>query len=53
LINAAAALLAAGVASDLSHGMMLAAESIDSGAAFAKVRLLAEFSHKLASEIVG
>jgi len=37
LINAAAALVAWGTADDLAHGVRLAAESIDSGAALAKL----------------
>jgi anthranilate phosphoribosyltransferase len=40
LINAAAGLLAAGLASDLREGMELAVQSIDSGAAMAKLELL-------------
>jgi anthranilate phosphoribosyltransferase len=44
LVNAAAALVAAGAALDLREGMRLAAESIDSGAAWKKVEHLAEFS---------
>jgi anthranilate phosphoribosyltransferase len=39
-VNAAAGLLAAGLAKDLRAGMDLAAESIDSGAAIAKLELL-------------
>jgi anthranilate phosphoribosyltransferase len=53
LVNAAAALLASGIAIDLRQGMQMAAESIDSGAAFGKVQRLAEFSQKLESEVVG
>ncbi|HYL39322.1 MAG TPA: anthranilate phosphoribosyltransferase [Bryobacteraceae bacterium] len=44
LVNAAAALVVAGMAADLRDAMRLAAESIDSGAALKKVRKLAEFS---------
>ena len=44
LVNAAAALVAAGRAADLGEGMQLAAEAIDSGAARAKVDELARFS---------
>ena len=42
LVNAAAALVAAGVAKDPREGMQRAAQSIDSGAAWGKVRALAE-----------
>jgi anthranilate phosphoribosyltransferase len=42
LVNAAAGLLAAGLASDLRDGMRRAAESIDSGAAWAKLGMLKE-----------
>jgi anthranilate phosphoribosyltransferase len=44
LINSAAGLVAAGRAADLNEGMRLAAESIDSGAARAKLAALAGFS---------
>jgi len=44
LANAAAALVAAGRAETLRKGVVLAAESIDSGAAREKLRMLAEFS---------
>jgi anthranilate phosphoribosyltransferase len=44
LVNAAAALLAAGLATDLRAGMRLAAASIDTGAALKKVEQLAQFS---------
>ena len=44
LVNAAAALVAAGVATDLRTGMLLAAESLDSGAAWNKLQHLIEFS---------
>jgi len=40
LANAASGLLAGGLASDLLDGMKLAAGSIDSGAAMAKLELL-------------
>ena len=43
-INAAAALVAAGVAADFREGAQLAAESIDSGAARTKLEALIEFS---------
>jgi anthranilate phosphoribosyltransferase len=45
LVNAAAALLAATAAANLSDAMKKAAQSIDSGAARAKLRQLAEFTH--------
>lgn len=40
LINAAAALVAGGKARDFQHGMLLARESVDSGAALGKVEAL-------------
>jgi len=40
LVNAAAGLLAGGLAADLREGMELAAQAIDSGAAIAKLELL-------------
>jgi anthranilate phosphoribosyltransferase len=40
LVNAAAGLVAAGLAADLHAGMEMAAKSIDSGAALAKLELL-------------
>ena len=43
LVNAAAGLLAAGLATDSQAGMELAARSIDSGAANAKLELLSRF----------
>jgi anthranilate phosphoribosyltransferase len=50
LVNSAAALLAAGIAADLREAdlrdaMQRAAESIDSGAAWTKLKQLAAFSH--------
>lgn len=45
LLNAAAALLVAGVASDLREGVERAGESIDSGRAAGALRLLARLSH--------
>lgn len=48
LLNAAAALVVAGKAADLRSGAELARESIDSGAALAKVTALAELSQKAA-----
>ena len=47
LVNAAAALLAAGWATDLRTGMQMAARSIDTGAAFKKVKDLAQFSQNV------
>ncbi|MFY0311059.1 anthranilate phosphoribosyltransferase [Leisingera sp. D0M16] len=44
LLNAAAALVVAGKAADLKEGVALAAESIDSGAAKAKVEALARIT---------
>jgi anthranilate phosphoribosyltransferase len=44
LINAAAALVAAGQARNWKHGVELAAQSIDSGAAGAKLEALVCFS---------
>jgi len=45
LVNASAALVAAGKASDFRHGVALAAASIDSRAAYRKVEELARFAH--------
>jgi anthranilate phosphoribosyltransferase len=45
LVNASAALVAAGRAADFLEGMALAARSIDSGAAQAKVDHLVRFTH--------
>jgi anthranilate phosphoribosyltransferase len=45
LLNCAAALVAAGVAADLKEGLAAAADSIDSGRAFAALGLLARLSH--------
>ncbi len=47
VFNAAAALVAAGLASDFRDGMALACESIDSGRAMAKLSGLIEFSSSL------
>ncbi len=44
LVNAAAALVAAGMAHGFRQGVALAAESIDSGAALGKLRALAQFA---------
>ena len=48
LVNASAALVAAGKARDFLEGMALAAESIDSGAALRKARELARFTQQFA-----
>jgi anthranilate phosphoribosyltransferase len=45
LLNASAALVAGGIADDLPHGLHLAAESIDSGAARAKLDQLVAFTN--------
>ena len=45
LLNAGAALVAAGIADDLGEGLAIAAEAIDSGAAAARLDDLREFSH--------
>jgi anthranilate phosphoribosyltransferase len=47
LVNAAAALVAAGMARDFREGVALSAESIDSGAALGKLRALALFAPRL------
>jgi len=49
LMNAAAALLAAGKAADMADGVALARESIDSGAALARLEALVRVSQRLAS----
>ncbi|MGC9347845.1 MAG: anthranilate phosphoribosyltransferase [Anaerolineae bacterium] len=46
LLNAAAALLVGGLASDLREGIALAAQSIDSGAALSKVDDLVRYSQR-------
>jgi len=46
LLNAAAALAAAGRATDLKEGITLAAASIDSGAALNKLEQLKSFTNK-------
>jgi anthranilate phosphoribosyltransferase len=46
LVNAAAALLAAGVASNPQAGMQQAAASIDSGSAWSKLERLIDFARK-------
>jgi anthranilate phosphoribosyltransferase len=45
LANAAACLVAAGVAKDLEHGIRIAADSIDSGRAKKKLELLIDFTN--------
>lgn len=50
LMNAAAALFAAGRATDLAEGVSQARESIDSGNALAAMSALGELSRRLASE---
>ena len=50
LMNASAALAAAGKAADLKAGVELAARAIDSGAALAKLEALKELSNQLAAE---
>jgi anthranilate phosphoribosyltransferase len=52
LLNAAAALIAGGLTDDLRDGVRLAADSIDSGAALAKLDTLIAYSQKLASQVV-
>lgn len=46
LLNAAAALLASGKADDLTEGVVVAADSIDSGKALAKLERLIEFTNQ-------
>ena len=46
LLNAAAALVAGGLAADMREGIVLAARSIDSGAAFARLNALIEFTNR-------
>ena len=46
LLNAAAALLVGGKASDMSEGLEMARESIDSGQALKKLKQLVEFTHR-------
>jgi anthranilate phosphoribosyltransferase len=50
LVNAAAALVAAGRANDLKEGMQRASDSVDSGAAWEKVERLASFTTALEPE---
>ncbi len=51
LLNAAAALVAAGLAGDLKQGMALGAEAIDSGQAAATLAKLRQFGEKYAKSI--
>ena len=48
LLNAAAALVAAGLAESLAEGLPLAARAIDSGAGLAKLEDLVKFTHEAA-----
>ncbi|MDD4601815.1 Anthranilate phosphoribosyltransferase [bioreactor metagenome] len=50
LINAAAALVVGGLAEDMKEGILLAAKSIDSGAALAKLQALKQISSKYKEE---
>jgi anthranilate phosphoribosyltransferase len=50
LINAAAALVAGARARDLKEGVSLAAQSIDTGAARARLEALVQVSRKLAED---
>ena len=50
LMNAAAALVVGGKAHDFKEGVALAAQSIDSGAAAAKLAGLVALSQRLANE---
>jgi anthranilate phosphoribosyltransferase len=49
LLNAGAALIAAGLAANLNDGIRLATESIDSGRALAKLDMLVDVSRRLTS----
>jgi anthranilate phosphoribosyltransferase len=46
LLNAAAALVAAGIAGDFSQGIQQAAEAIDSGEALKKLEALKKITNK-------
>ena len=48
VLNAAAALVAGGTATDLPDGITLAAESIDSGAALRTLEALVKYSNQVA-----
>lgn len=50
LFNAAAALVAADVASDVAQGLVAASDSVDSGAALGKLEALAKLSRELAAQ---
>lgn len=50
LLNAGAALIAAGKAADLAEGIHIAAQSIDSGAALSKLDALVEYTQRIAHE---
>ena len=50
LLNAGAALMAAGKADHVADGIRVAAAAIDSGAAIAKLMALKKLSQKLASQ---
>lgn len=50
LLNAGAALIAAGKAADLAEGIELARQTIDSGAALQKLEALVEYSRRVAHE---
>jgi anthranilate phosphoribosyltransferase len=50
LMNAGAALVAGGKARDFKEGVVLAARSIDSGAAAGKLEALVSFSRRLSAE---
>jgi len=52
LMNAAAALVVAGKAENIHEGLKLGAESIDSGAAYAKLEALRQFSRQYREEAV-
>ena len=49
LVNAAAALVVGGKAADLKHGISLAAQAVDSGAAAGRLTALIDLSQKLAA----
>jgi anthranilate phosphoribosyltransferase len=53
LLNAAGALVVAGVAGELGEGLALAAEAVDSGAAGERLEALAAFSRRAASQPAG
>lgn len=51
LLNAAAALVAAGIAADLKHGVALGAEAIDTGEAAATLAKLRQFGEKYGKKV--